>query len=475
MAFKNPLSLSEIDGVADPSQLPSIDMLTGTATPGQIPFLQSLNGQMTNGQLPDTLVKNLIVGPVASTHLELIDGQLSVIRPDINGQLGATAIFGGATGDRMQLISNGGSVVGFDENGNLGANAAAFNTLNVGGQDIITRINNLGRGLVGCYRYTANGANAVGSTEKGYFELDVHLYPNRTYRIDGMIQMASGSQSTAADPQINLRYTANGAAPTISSTILSAHLWGGIPNKMNWWSLPIQTFFTVSSECDVRILVSMIANAGSLTNTNQTANIRGDGAFQTWLACTDVGPNIPQMWTSGQLNNGGTPPPNPVATYTKYYLASWTRTWQNGGIFDTNNNAIQGYYSPMGQMHISEIGFPQAMFDDIAGSSISEIRVYLKNLHWYYNGGGIAQIRPHNHASLPSSVAMYDTTLNVSFTYGEGKEIVLPSSWYSTFASGGYRGIALSSNGSNDMTYYGRFNGIPGNTYGPYAVVTYTK
>jgi hypothetical protein len=119
----------------------------------------------------------------------------------------------------------------------------------------------------------------------------------------------------------------------------------------------------------------------------------------------------------------------------------------------------------------SAILFPAFDFTDKTdGLTITKLEVYLRNRHSYNSSGLTAYLAAHAATTLGSSVplALDSAPATTStFTKGQGKWVDLPSSWYSSFTSGGTgRGILLGTTDENPDTYYdaidnyGYFDGV---------------
>jgi hypothetical protein len=119
----------------------------------------------------------------------------------------------------------------------------------------------------------------------------------------------------------------------------------------------------------------------------------------------------------------------------------------------------------------SAVLFPAFDFTDKTnGLTITKLEVYLRNRHSFNSNGMTVYLAAHSGTSLGDSVplALDSAPATTStFTTGQGKWIDLPSSWYSSFTSGGTgRGILLGAIDENPDTYYdaidnyGYFDGV---------------
>lgn len=107
-----------------------------------------------------------------------------------------------------------------------------------------------------------------------------------------------------------------------------------------------------------------------------------------------------------------------------------------------------------------------------SGATVIKAEVYLRNRHSYYASGLTAYIGAHNDGDVrnqttpPSGINFTGSTDTVSihFDKGKGLWVDLPSSWYSTIASGTMRGILLglktpTATYDTTLTNYGYFDG----------------
>lgn len=486
MAFKNPLTLDELEGILDPSQLPPLNQIPGTADPSQVPALQdlngfilpgqapnisALNGTLTNGQLPATITKNLIVGSLTDPHIEIVNDRIQIIK-ERNGELITTVSLGGTDVDQIFLVTNDGSAYGLNQHGDgIFASVDCGESLLVDGVDVMEAIVQGDDVWRGSYKLTSDSGTMTGGTEVGVYEIDVVLDSLRQYVLYGTAFLNSAAQTPQAAPQVLFRYTNDGSAPTTSSTLLDYVVGVGVPGQLTW--LPITYAIPIFPGATGlhRILVSVKPNGGSASGSSQTVIMKaGSKSF-----VVDAGRRLMTAWTQGTLNNGGTPPTPPTHNYNKGYAASWSRTWQNGSVMQTNSMLYQGYVS--GFQHVGAFGFGSGLVTDLTGSTINSMTLTMRNLHTYNGTGGTLRIRPTMEANLPASApGGYGTAAEYAFTYGQTRtNLVLPSSWFSGFQSGSYKGFQIDSAGSTSASYYGYYEGNTSSNYRPYVQVNYTK
>ncbi|MCY7948673.1 hypothetical protein P8891_06015 [Bacillus atrophaeus] len=165
--------------------------------------------------------------------------------------------------------------------------------------------------------------------------------------------------------------------------------------------------------------------------------------------------------------------------YTKTWEATWTQTYRESGTKRTDYRSekiCQGRYvvEPWGIMK-SLIGFPD-MNTTLSGSKIEDVKIYLRNEHWYYQAGGKAVIGYHNHSSKPStfSHSKYAAKTESYSSRGQAKWIDMPNSFGEGLRDGKYEGFSIYANSTN-MNFYGVFYGVHDGSSKPKIKITYTK
>jgi hypothetical protein len=112
----------------------------------------------------------------------------------------------------------------------------------------------------------------------------------------------------------------------------------------------------------------------------------------------------------------------------------------------------------------------------LAGSVIKDVKLYLRNEHWYYNSGGTAVIGVHNHTSEPSTFShtAYGTKTQSFSSRGQALWIDMPNVVGNGLRDGNYKGISIFAN-STSMSYYGVFYGAGDGSSRPKLKITYEK
>lgn len=141
---------------------------------------------------------------------------------------------------------------------------------------------------------------------------------------------------------------------------------------------------------------------------------------------------------------------------------SWNST--SGNSYRTRYNAwrndatvIQGQWDGYG-LHTGIWLFPSTLSTTLTGKTIKKMRVKLTRLSEGGNAYVTVYIRWHGYASLPGGKPTVSSEyITATFSRGQTKEIVLPSSFYPYFANGTAKGIGIYiGNTTND--YYAKFD-----------------
>jgi len=450
-------------------------------------------GKITTGTL--AVGTTIRVASAGTAETEIGQGAIRILRPNTDGEFSPAIQMGGAERDVIQIVDvdTGATLAGFTEEGGAVARDVAADTLTVGGSplgdpyDPDDAMWNFSRGAVG-YRMpflALADSPTAGGERLGVMEASMNVQGGRHYRVEfvGTMNLPDAGLPTS---YVYLLDTLDGSAPTVTSHILSLASINWPSGNAGQSQQVIQSaYFTPGDDPNVwytyRVLVAVYRR-----RTTGTGNVRvlSTATSPTFLTIEDKGPVGLAFMADGQMSGGGgtsaggtAPPPaptptDPKRTVTKTYAATWGRTWRESGSVrtDIGPNLYQGNYS---SLNFSQIGFPRDMPNDLAGSTVSKVEVYLYAYDWYYQTG-TAVIGVHGNATLPSSFT-YSGLLTVGdWRRGEGKWVTLPSTWYPAFASGVNKGITLGGGASSSSTYYGKFRGYTDNA-NPKLRVTYTK
>ncbi|KDN91326.1 hypothetical protein MF621_004134 (plasmid) [Bacillus velezensis] len=165
--------------------------------------------------------------------------------------------------------------------------------------------------------------------------------------------------------------------------------------------------------------------------------------------------------------------------YTQTWEATWSQTYRESGTKRTDYRSeklCQGRYvvEPWGIMR-SLVGFPD-MNSTLYGAKIEDVKIYLKNEHWYYQSGGKVVLGYHDHSSKPNtfSHSKYGVKTEAYSSRGQAKWIDMPNSFGEGLRDGYYEGFSIYAN-TTSMNYYGVFSGANDGSSRPKIKITYTK
>ena len=470
-----------------------------TWTPRQLSdqVVRSLTAsKITSGRL--AVGTEITVGDPTQAHLSIGGTALRVWRPDSDGGLRTTIQLGGAERDVVQITApdTGETIAGFTDDGDVVGRDAAFQNLSVGGMSVgyweypDDALWTFSRGTVGFRMPDTPLADSptAGGTPLGAFETSAWCQGGRIYKAEfvGTINLPDSGLPTS---YVQLRYTLNGSAPTVTSPVLqnvSFNWVSGDPGQSQ--QATVSAYFQAGSDPSlyhqVRLLVTFYRRRTASVQTG-TVRVLSTAINPSFVTITDCGPVGAAFLTEGQMSGGGgtspggtapTPPPPPAEakqTVTNTYAATWGRTWyQNDGQVrtDVGSDLIQGYWS---YGNVSSIGFPAQIATDLAGSTVSKIEVYLYAYHWGQSTG-TAYIGVHGDASLPASFSYSGIHQAGGWKRGEGRWVTLPSTWYPAFITGTNKGITLGGGAPANQSVYGKFRGY-NHPENPKLRITYTK
>lgn len=322
-----------------------------------------------------------------------------------------------------------------------------FDSVTVGGDDILELIAALPRGVVAHCALNTTSAWHAGTTEVPRVKITADLQPDRMYRASTNAHFIDSPNAT-----INVVETLRWAYGE------------DVTSKDN--NMAQGRFQVARGSAQAVPGLEGILDTGSWDESRQVSialTFMGGGADSRYIAAPaypcrltleDIGPAKPASGMSYQ--NVGTslqvqtPPPATPQETTR--TVTWNAGSYGGDIND--GHVIQGTYGRYGNRTGGWIAHSK-MMDTLRGAKIHKIEVYLRNAHWYYGKGGTAVIRPNNGSYKWSFEAKM---LSGGWPRGASRWVTLPGDWGQHFASGLYRGISLyTTNPSGE--YYGRFWG----------------
>lgn len=296
--------------------------------------------------------------------------------------------------------------------------------------------------------------------------------------IGGMLMVIAqaGFASSVADDAVclRLRYTSDGSAPTITSTLLQ----GGPPvgcsiaNRLYGGFICYSELFSANTAHRLLLTVARSAGSGNVTPAFTNNTRTQITAFR--INPTDV--------NSSMINagGGGAPPATPV-TKTTVYQPTWSRTYDgdNSTTWDDSAHCYQGYFSGDRGNTKSLVGYNYTQIQsDLAGATINSIKLTFKVAHAYLNAGMTVEIGAHNYTSKPSTWAggnvFENQTTKTSAKAGSSYTVTLPAGFGTNFKSGTYKGISFGPGPSTSNVYYGYLYG-QSESGKPTLSITYTK
>lgn len=340
------------------------------------------------------------------------------------------------------------------------ARSGSFDSLTVGGDDLPDILAALPKGMVAWGQLTSTSqldGNTSIYARRG--EIQTALEKGRLYRIRLSEHFVEVQGSSNVNVVEELRYSYDGT-PILPDITPNSGSYRGVFARNPAFAGNATTLNGMEFMLDTG---SWTANRGFWLMWLMRPEVSGrpirvlaTSFYSPVLSIEDMGPSMPgtlKRWNDG--DGGGSAPapadPEPI-------VVRRTQTWDAasyGG--DTRNGLVyQGTYSSYGNRYGGWVFYP-AMRSALSGATIEKFEVYLVNHHWYYGSGGTAVLYP-NDGSYKGILGSGTTSPN--WPRGAGRWVTLPSSWYSSFASGQYRGVSVYTTNTG-LTYYGQFKGSP--------------
>lgn len=357
-----------------------------------------------------------------------------------------------------------------DENGDAVFNTVNANVLNVGGNDIMSLLEDFAVGIIALTTITGNSANYVGTEIVAGRIVIPGASDNRQYVIGGS-RLHFDSQAGTAIDRMNLNIYSKWNSPASSADSL---LWAHQERVTN------TTAFDQDINFRHPFQVSPPNGNGvddlhlclTFESEDTSGALRMQGATGSRLYTEDIGLAI--EYGNFDLGTGTAP----IQTYTKTYAANGSASFQSNGTNRGIGECYQGYYSGTNGNQYSMIAFPYATIaSDLSGSTITKTELYLNNNHFYSNSGGTAIIGTHNQTSVSGNHASSQVNDNLDtevFTLGQAKWFTVTNTIGNAFKSGTAKGIALGPGPSSSQSYYGYFAGN-GQSGEPQLRITYKK
>jgi hypothetical protein len=358
--------------------------------------------------------------------------------------------------------------------GDLTANTASVSSLAVQGRDFLAYLGDRPLGLVS--QGFENTLVIQGVTaEKGIAEIAFSAAPGRGYRvtIDGP---EYGTSDTSTYINFKMRYTTDGSAPTIGSTLVRdfdgenpQSVVGRIFKGSYLW------YPNVSQPHTIRVLLTFTRVSGSGTvGINASAN-----RLQMWVE--DVGPTLPNsIVINGSSSTSPPPAPSaaPVASQVTYY-STWGATYRADGSRWSENETgwgYQGYGDSFNGDQMSLHGFDTASIrSQLAGATVTSATFYALN-GWTWNAsGGWCLLGSHQSVSMPSSVPSGVMMRRASVQVARGAWVGIDcTGLFNEILANTTQGVVFGRAGSADTQFYAKFFQYP-DVNRPRIVVNYQK
>lgn len=451
----------------------SVDL--GKATVGLLDGVYIKGRTITANHLEADLIltSKVTAGDPLGTHAEMDPSGFSVFTADAVSGIPNEVIRLGAVSDAdyFTLVKADGSVAASISQDGLGSfsDVSVDNDITVGGISLAERLGSNPQSLVawGQVLVTSNMA-LTGAGEIGLFEIAFDTTqdnPSRMYEfnVNNFLLNVGGAGIVG----LRLRFTIDGTPPDITSPVIGYNYFdapaAGLTTSMNFTRLigSNQGFY-------IRVLVCLYSLSPAVSV------YIGSGSAQGFLysSIKDLGLLIADTAvanTGGGGSNPSPPAPTPVVNYTKTYSATGSRSYlSTGAVYNYNPGYMYSGLSPAGYGDLKSMAIFPSMTGDLAGSTVTSVRVYIYYDWWYYNSGGTAKIGVHGNSTLPSTMGAITLAItSANWPKPGGRWVTLPSSLWNGFKTGQWKGITLGGTNGGYIEY--------GYAHGLKIEVKYTK
>ena len=463
---------------------------------------------------------SIIAGDPLGAHAEMNEtGFVSYAPGDIDGEPNEIIRIGsegsdtigvsGPTGDTLASIDNRGFISGtggsfgksepeweVDENGDR----SLVSGLEVYGKEFNQIIDNMPRGIRQYVNLSANYGPYA--TEAGYMALQFTIESGRMYRIGYTARTFPGNSATAVVSRIRGEIATSESStapePTTSSPVLIETVThkAGPGTQIHISQSDFGLFRSNPGELDnydCKLLLTM-QSAGGNGDGVITSKPWGNGG-ENWLGNITPGGNSPTAgsilyvedigpaqtedgsWWNGYYSAGGAhilsgsggnqgPTDSAIKKYKSTWVASNSQTYKGGGgSRNDTNDLVQGYNGANGNGYAYVVFNDDAVYGEksktisqaLTNASIVRVEVYLYANHWWYNSGGTAIIRPWNSSSLSNATPQGSYRKSSNWPKPGGRWVDITS-----ITTINVNGIRIGPGLSNDLRFYGRFNGHTG-------------
>jgi hypothetical protein len=234
------------------------------------------------------------------------------------------------------------------------------------------------------------------------------------------------------------------------------------------------------------IFLNDVYHQSSISTTATVSALAPDTAYTFTVRARDGANNVSALSTPVVGTTTAVTPPvmGTIVSYTRTYVATWSRTFNNpgGNEYDSwyGTEAHQGQYSGSNEKSLiggfvaADGGTPTS---DMVGATPTGASIRLTFFHWWSGSGGTAIIGTHGYASPPSTYSTQSPNRwnSAGWPRGGTRTVALGSGVCGEFQSGATRGIMLGPGPSSSTQYYGKAYGAGTGVYVPTLTLTYTK
>lgn len=164
--------------------------------------------------------------------------------------------------------------------------------------------------------------------------------------------------------------------------------------------------------------------------------------------------------------------------YTTTFPCKWAQSYKGNGTKRTDTTRMyQGQYNSTNGNHKSIMCFDDdgSLKNELQNAQILEVKLWLKNDHWYWSSGGTMFLGTHNHKTKPNTYTYYQKNITSQhFKRDESKWITLPTYIGEYIRDDKITGFTLHSD-SSDKSYYGYFYGVGDTSTAPKLSIKYVK
>lgn len=320
------------------------------------------------------------------------------------------------------------------------------------GTDLADTLAALPRGVIGwgeCWSWGDNENHIVRSVDSMY-EIVVDLEAGRLYQATTMLTWYSQKANAMLEARMQGEPVGNGAKGTFEYRV---RLVSENRNQLQTSHAAFQPF-TVEASGTYRLLFLAASAYGSegVTLTKSDASL-----LTPYVLVQDLGLAPEKTVQPNHTVILGAPKPSeqpqPKRNYVKKYRSNWWKAYSNGFPDSSWPDTMpQGRYGNWA--YNSLIGFPN-MTSDLAGATITNMRVYAYSKHWY-GQTGVASIGSHGFQSAPGSYSGGGNRWYESGGWGrgDGRWIQIPRDQWNSWRGGYFRGISFETKGNASYGYW---------------------